>query len=162
YEYDTNSRLTKGAGTAYEYDAGNNPTKLGSSTYTYDTANEPEKSIGFKYTYNEVGQRTKTTPTTGPATTYTYDQIGNLTAVERPKEGATAKIEDTYTYDASGLRASQTISGTTTNLSWDISNTLPLPLADGTNSYIYGPNGLPVEQINNTTGTVLYLHHDRQ
>jgi hypothetical protein len=30
------------------------------------------------------------------------------------------------------------------------------------NSYIYGPGGLPVEQINNSTSTVLYLHHDQQ
>ncbi len=29
-------------------------------------------------------------------------------------------------------------------------------------TYVYGPGGLPVEQINNTTGTVLYLHHDQQ
>ncbi len=30
------------------------------------------------------------------------------------------------------------------------------------NSYIYGPGDLPFEQINNSTGTVLYLHHDQQ
>lgn len=29
------------------------------------------------------------------------------------------------------------------------------------NIYIYGPGGLPVEQINNSTGTVQYLHHDQ-
>jgi RHS repeat-associated protein len=28
-------------------------------------------------------------------------------------------------------------------------------------SLIYGPSDLPVEQINNTTGQVLYLHHDQ-
>jgi RHS repeat-associated protein len=27
--------------------------------------------------------------------------------------------------------------------------------------YVYGPGGMPVEQINNTTGTVLYPHHDQ-
>jgi RHS repeat-associated protein len=32
---------------------------------------------------------------------------------------------------------------------------------DGTNSYIYGPVELTIEQINNTTGTVIYLHHDQ-
>ena len=26
---------------------------------------------------------------------------------------------------------------------------------------MYGPNGMPVEQINNTTGTVSYVHHDQ-
>jgi RHS repeat-associated protein len=29
-------------------------------------------------------------------------------------------------------------------------------------SFIYGPSDLPIEQINNSTGTVLYLHHDQQ
>jgi hypothetical protein len=28
--------------------------------------------------------------------------------------------------------------------------------------YVYGPDGLPIEQINNSTGAVLYLHHDQQ
>jgi RHS repeat-associated protein len=30
------------------------------------------------------------------------------------------------------------------------------------NAFIYGPNDLPIEQINNSTGTVLYLYHDQQ
>ncbi|MGH2854841.1 MAG: hypothetical protein ACRDLF_11705 [Solirubrobacteraceae bacterium] len=29
-------------------------------------------------------------------------------------------------------------------------------------SYIYGLGGFPIEQINNSTSTVLYLHHDQQ
>jgi hypothetical protein len=29
-------------------------------------------------------------------------------------------------------------------------------------SYVYGPNQTFLEQINNSTGTVLYLHHDQQ
>jgi len=94
YEYDKNSRLSNGAGTAYEYDPANNPTKLGTSTYKYDNADELETGPSTKYTYNEVGQRTKTTPETGPATTYAYDQAGNLISVERPKEGEKAAIED--------------------------------------------------------------------
>jgi RHS repeat-associated protein len=80
--------------------------------------------------------------------------------VERPKEGET-EIKDTYAYDGSGLRASQTISGTTTYMVWDMTEGLPLILSDTTNSYIYGPGGLPVEQIS-SGGTVSYLHHDQQ
>jgi RHS repeat-associated protein len=38
---------------------------------------------------------------------------------------------------------------------------LPLILSDETNSYIYGPGGLPVEQVS-SGGTVTYLHHDQQ
>ncbi len=37
---------------------------------------------------------------------------------------------------------------------------LPLILGDGTNSYIYGSEGLPFEQIS-SGGTVTYLHHDQ-
>ncbi len=162
YEYDTDNRLTKIAGaTAYEYDAANDPTKIGSSTYAYDAAGELEKGTGVTYSYNEMGERTKRSPTSGPATTYGYDQAGNLTTVTRPKEGETSAIEDTYAYNGDGLRASQTISGTTGYMAWDLSESLPRLLGDGTNSYIYGPGGLPVEQIN-TSGTVTYLHHDQQ
>jgi RHS repeat-associated protein len=161
YEYDANSRLKKGGTTAYEYDTADNPTKLGTGTYKYDKADELETGPSLTYAYNELGERTKTKPTSGPATTYSYDQAGNLTSVERPKEGETTEIKDTYAYDGNGLRASQTIPGTTTYLTWNVSEQLPLLLNDGTNSYIYGPGGLPIEQINSSTGAVRYLHHDQ-
>jgi len=63
------------------------------------------------------------------------------------------KIEDSYTYNGEGLRTSQTISGTTSYLSWDMTEELPLILCDTTNSYIYGLGGLPIEQIS-SGGTV--------
>jgi len=37
-----------------------------------------------------------------------------------------------------------------------------MPLSTEACGYVYGPNNLPIEQINNTTGAVLYLHHDQQ
>ena len=37
---------------------------------------------------------------------------------------------------------------------------LPLILDEGRNSYIYGPDGVPIEQIS-SGGTVSYLHHDQ-
>jgi RHS repeat-associated protein len=160
--YDSNNRLTKAAGTTYEYDSANNPTKIGTGTYKYDNANELESGPSLTYTYNELGERTKTKPTTGQTTTYSYDQALNLAAVERPKEGEKAEIKDTYAYNGEGLRTSQTISGTISYLTWDMTIGLPLILSDETNSYIYGPGGIPVEQINNGTETVEYLHHDQQ
>jgi RHS repeat-associated protein len=161
YTYDETNRLTKAGTTAYEYDAANNATKTGSSTNTYDAADELEKGTGVSYSYDELGERTKRTPTSGAATTYAYDQAGDLTSVTRPKEGKTAAIADTYAYDGNGLRASQTILGTTSYLAWDVAESLPLALADGTNSYIYGPGGVPVEQVS-SGGSVSYLHHDQQ
>jgi RHS repeat-associated protein len=161
YTYDENNRLTKAGATEYKYDAADNPTTIGASTQTFNEGNELTKGAGVEYSYSELGERTKRTPTEGPATTYTYDQASNLTKVERPKEGETAEIKDSYEYDGSGLRTSQTISGTTSYFAWDQSGGLPLLLTDGTNSYLYGPSGEPVEQISGA-GAALYLHHDQQ
>lgn len=160
YEYDENERLKKGAGTSFGYDAANNPTTFGSASLKYDKASQLEEGGGIKYSFNSMGQRTKATPSSGPATTYGYDQAGNLTSVKRPEEGKVNKIEDSYTYDGGGLRASETVNGTTTQMTWDLAEPLPLLLYDGTNSYIYGPEGIPVEQIASETAT--YLHHDQQ
>jgi RHS repeat-associated protein len=161
YEYDANNRLKKGGNTAYEYDAADNVTKIGSGTYKYDAASQLETGPSVTYSFDALGERTKATPTKGPATTYGYDQAGNLISVTRPKEGTTTAIEDSYAYDGNGLRASQKIGTATTYLVWNASERLPLILNDGQNSYIYGPGGLPVEQINGE-GKVFYLHHDQQ
>ncbi len=157
--YDENNRLTK-SGTEYKYDAANNPTTVGSSTNTYNEGDELEKGTGVTYAYDELGERTKTTPEKGGATTYGYDQAGNLISVERPEKESVPKIADSYAYNGEDLRTSQTISGTTSYLAWDMTKELPLILSDTTNSYIYGPGGLPVEQVS-SGGTVTYLHHDQ-
>jgi RHS repeat-associated protein len=158
--YDENNRVTKYGSTEYKYDGDNNPTTEGSTTNTYNEGDELEKGTGVTYTYNELGERTKTTPSSGPATTYGYDQAGNLISVERPEKESVPKIEDSYAYNGEGLRTSQTISGATTYFAWDATEGVPLILSDGTNSYIYGPGGIPVEQINSAE-KALYIHHDQ-
>jgi RHS repeat-associated protein len=159
---DENNRLIEANTKKYEYDKANNPTKNeGESPYSYNEADELKEGPAAKYTFTEDDQRHETKPTSGPTTTYTYDQAGNLTAVKRPEEGMTTKIEDSYTYDGTGLRQTQTINGTKTNLTWDTAEELPLILEDETNSYIYGPGELPIEQIP-TAGEPLFLHHDQQ
>lgn len=160
YVYDEKERLTKGAGTSFAYDAANNPTTLGSTTLKYDKASQLEEGGGVKYAFDKFGERIKATPATGPATTYGYDQAGNLISVKRSEEGQVKKIEDTYAYDGNGLRASQTINGTTTHMAWDVAEKLPLLLYDGVNYYVYGPEGLPIEQISSEAPT--YMHHDQQ
>ncbi len=58
-----------------------------------------------------------------------------------------------YLYNGDGLEAGKTSAGTTATLLWgDLgSDRLPLLLSDGTNDYIYGPTGTPVEQVNVTS-----------
>jgi len=160
YEYDTRERLKKGAGTSFGYDAANNPTTVGASALSYDGASQLEKAGTTEYSFNNMGERTEAIPATGPSTKYGFDQAGNLASVKRTEEGGVTKIEDAYTYDGNGLRASETINGVTTNMTWDTSDELPLLLYDGVNYYIYGPFGLPIEQISSETPT--YLHHDQQ
>jgi RHS repeat-associated protein len=160
YAYTTNEQLEKAGSTGYEYDPAGNPTKIGAATNTFNAADQLTEGGGVTYTYNEVGQRTKATPTSGPATSYSYDQAGNLTSVARPEAGETAKIEDSYTYNGNDLRASETINGTTSYLSWQQTGALPLLLSEGSNSYIYGPDGTPIEQINSEEHAT-YLHHDQ-
>jgi RHS repeat-associated protein len=81
---------------------------------------------------------------------YTYDQAGRLTGLDSA----------TYAYGGDGLRMSTTIGKDTQNFSWDRRGGLPLLLSDGSTSYIYGPGGLPVEQIS-SGGTATYYHHDQ-
>jgi RHS repeat-associated protein len=161
-KYDENNRLTEDNKQVYEYDKANSPTKLeGAGTYSYNEADQLKEGPTATYAYNEDARRTESKPKSGePATKYTYDQASNVTAVERAKGTKEPEIKDTYTYDATNLRQTQTINGTKTNLTWDTAEPIPLILTDEANSYIYGPAGLPVEQI--TGATTLYLHHDQQ
>jgi len=157
YGYDANNRLTSGAGTSYEYDPANNPTKIGATTYTYDAASQLEAGGGTTYGYDQLGERTSSTPKAIQTTTFGYDQAGNLTQVKQSKIG----LNDTYAYNGDGLRASQAKGKTTTHLTWDTHAGLPLILSDETNSYVYGPGSIPIEQIQ-SKGVILYLHHDQQ
>ena len=162
YGYDENNRLTEAGGLAYEYDKANNATKIeGSGTYVYNEADQLKEGPEVKYSYNGDGRRTESKPSKGPATTYGYDQAGNLTSVKRPEEEGKTKIEDTYTYDGNNLRQSQTINGTKTNLTWDTAEAVPQVLSDESNFYIYGPENLAIEQIT-SAGATQWMHHDQQ
>jgi RHS repeat-associated protein len=66
----------------------------------------------------------------------------------------------TYTYNGDGLRMSKTLNGNTTQYTWNTAGQLPLLLVDGTINYVYGPGGLPLEQIN-ADGSTYWFHHDQ-
>lgn len=160
FEYDANNRLTKAGGSSYEYDAADNLIKAPGTTNVYDKASQLEAGTGATYSFNKEGQRTKLTPASGPATTYKYDQAGNLTAVERAKEGEVPAIAESFAYDGEGLMASHKVGEATSYLTWSAVGSLPLLLSDGQNSYLYGPGGLPVEHISSEE-VPSYYHHDQ-
>jgi hypothetical protein len=105
------------------------------------------------------------------ATTYGYDSRGNRISAtqERGLPWATPTTrglssiagQGTYTSNGDGLRMSKTVgSGSSTvnhAFAWDQAGSLPLLLTDttqvtgtavpATTAYIYGPGGLPLEQV---------------
>jgi RHS repeat-associated protein len=143
------------AARAYGYDAADNPTQVsGSSPFSYDKADELLSSPGTSYGYDALGERT--TATTGAAvSTYGYDAGGRLTSF-KPPSGATT----TYAYNGDGLRTSKRQGTSTSPVVWGQTGDLPQILDDGGNSYLYGPDGLPIEQIS-SGGVASYLHHDQ-
>ena len=69
-------------------------------------------------------------------------------------------LPTTYTYDGDGLRASKTAVGTTLRFAWSLAGGPPVPLTDGSTSYLYDDSGIPIEQID-AAGTPLYYQHDQ-
>ena len=64
-----------------------------------------------------------------------------------------------YTYNGDGLRMTETIATTTERFLWDTVASTPELLADSSSTYVYGPDGSPIEQIT-SGGTVDYYFHD--
>jgi len=153
YEYDAGNRLTKSNGTIFEYDKANNVTKIAPTTYTYDKADQIATASNATFEFNKLGQRVKETPSGGSATTFTYDQAGNLITSKGPV------TENTFKYDGTGLRTTETKGASTYPMFWDTTPGLPLLLRAGNDYFVYGPDGLPIEQI--TSGSATYLHHDQ-
>ena len=110
----------------------------------------PTSATTTTYSYDTYGDRTGVTAT-GSTTTLAYDQLGRLVSY-----GSNA----TYAYNGDGIRMSKTVSSTTTQETWNVlAAQEPELLVDGSTYYVYGPDGLPLEQINGST--VLYYLHDQ-
>jgi RHS repeat-associated protein len=154
YGYTTDEQLaseTNGsATTSFGYDAANNPTTVGTATQAFDAAGQLTTSGSTSFTYDAEGERTAATPASGTATSYSYNQAGQLTSVTN------GNGTSSYTYDGDGLTATQTQSGTTATFCWNDASTPDL-LTDGTNTYLYGPDGLPIEQTS-AAGTFWFVH----
>jgi RHS repeat-associated protein len=160
FGYDEDERLTQAGEAAYGYDAANNITEAPGTSNAYDEADQLESMTVAAFEYDEEGERTQEIPTTGPTTTYEYDQAGQLTGVERPEEGETAAVSESFAYDGTGTMASKTVGPNIEHLVWDPTASPSLLLSDEGDSYVYGPGGLPIEQISSEE-VPTYLHHDQ-
>ena len=153
--YDTNSRISADTGTSYGYDAADRLTTNGTTAQSYDSAGQLTTSSGgvaATFVFDSRGNRTRTT-IGSTVTNYGYDQANRLTSYT---VGSTAA---TYTYNGDGLRVTKTVAGTARPIAYDIAEGMPLILNDGTSSYIYGPGGIPIEQV--TAGVATYLQADQ-
>jgi RHS repeat-associated protein len=152
--------------TAYGEDAAGNPTTVGSASQAYDAAGQPcwtlpsgtvsspscatVPSGATTYAYNTEGQRTAATPSSGTASADGYNQAGDLTSYSGPGGSAT------YAYNGDGYLTTKTSGGTTTTYAWDNEQN-PNVVSDGTSLYLYGPGGLPIEQIG-SSATYWFVH----
>lgn len=159
YSYTTLNQLHSDNSSLYSYDNADNITSLASgANLSYDAANEltsmSQGGSTTSFTFNSEGDRTAVTPPSGTSATYTYDEANRLTAYS---SGAT---NASYTYNGDGLRMSKTVNSVVEQFAWDTAQTLPLLITDGSTSYLYGPGGLPLEQIGSSR-SVLFYHHDQ-
>lgn len=128
-------------------------------TLSYDDSDQLQAQLTgstttASYDYDDRGNRTSKTAGT-QTTDYTWDAENRLLSVD---DGTTT---NSYTYDGDGVRASTTDGTTVEIFVWDKAHSEEQLLADGKNFYVYGPNGIAVEQINKTTSATTYLHFDR-
>jgi RHS repeat-associated protein len=110
----------------------------------------PSANETSTFSYDAEGDRTGVIGSSGASQTYSYNQALELT-------GVGSKVS--YTYNGDGLRMSKTVGAVTTPFTWDVASGLPSVLEDGTNAYVYGPGGLPLEQVG--SDTALWFHHDQ-
>jgi RHS repeat-associated protein len=93
--------------------------------------------------------------------------VAGVTGVGEATTGAT------FAYDGDGLRISESAAGLTTQFTSDQTGGLPELLSeqtvaangnavddDSSNDFVYGPDGLAIEQVNTSTGVVDYFFHD--
>jgi RHS repeat-associated protein len=153
----------------FAYDAADNLTTIGSTAQAFNSGDQVTTSGSTTYQYDSHGNRTKATAGS-TVTNYGYGQADRLCWSGPTSSGAgctaAAQTSDTvYCYNGDGLRMLKVTAGscvaptTSEGFTWDVSSSLPLMLIDGSTDYVYGPGGLPLEQVNGTT--TLWYHHDQ-
>jgi RHS repeat-associated protein len=159
---------------AYQYDAGDNLTQTGSTTQAFNAAHQlcwtasltsasacaAPPIAASSYTYDNRGNRTSLVQPGGTTLRYGFDQANRLIQLSQQIGTAVSAI-GSYSYNGDGLRMSKTVSGGTSQFTWDVVNGLPLMIQEGSTRYVYGPGGRPLERIATNTNATLWLHHDQ-
>jgi RHS repeat-associated protein len=191
FTYDALSRRTQmtrpnGVTTNYSYDNLSDllsvlhqvsSSTIDGAAYTYDsagnrTAKTNEKTaVTSNYTYDPLYELTKVTQSTNTTESYSYDPVGNRLSslgvssyTNNSSNELTSSSAASYAYDANGNTTSKTVSGNTTNYTWDYENRLTsvaLPGTGGTVAFKYDGFGRRVQKAftqGSTTTTTNYLY----
>lgn len=151
YGFDAADNLTSNNGTTQQF---NSATQL-CWTVTGPSANPcgSAPAGATTYGYDTRGNRTSAVLPSGSALCEAWDEANRLTGISAGTGSSCGSptTVGTYTYDGLGQRATRTVGGTTTQFAWDGSAGVALLLQETaggvSTSYLYGPGGLPVEQI---------------
>jgi RHS repeat-associated protein len=99
-------------------------------------------------------------PGAGTVSVRAVSPSGTSISTDAPQVTYTSTDEH-YTYNGDGLRVETTsATGQSTTVTWDPFSSTPVPLVDGTRKLIYGPDGLPIEQVE-SDNTPSYFVHDQ-
>ena len=143
------------------------------ATYTVDAAgNRTAKAdalagVTSNYTYDPLYELTQVTQTTNTTESYSYDPVGNRLSsagvsayTNNSSNELTSTSAASYAYDANGNTTSKTVSGNTTQYTWDFENRLSqitLPNSGGTVTFKYDPLGKRIyKQSPNATSIFAY------
>ena len=140
YGFDAAENLTTANGTTQSFNAADQLCWTLSGTSNNGCSSSPAGATTFSY--DPRGNRTTVTPSSGSATHLGYDQANRLSSY-----GQGSNTTATYAYNGDGLRTSKTVSGVTSQFTWDVVSSPALLLGDGTSEYVYGPGNLLLEQI---------------
>ncbi len=144
------------------YDASGDPTTLANGdVQAFDadsqlTSSTATSAASRTYSYNPTGDRAGATGTVSGSSSFGYDQADQLVSATTPAGSAS------YAYNGAGLLTGRSGGASTATFTWGTSGGFPLLIDDGTNLYLYGPGGEPLEQASIATGAPEYYFTDAQ
>jgi RHS repeat-associated protein len=155
YAYDGAGNLTSNNGTTQSYNANGELCWSVTGASTNGCATAPTGAT--RYSYDSDGNLSAETPSSGSATSLSYNGTNEMTQYQVGTSTPTS-----YAYDGDGLRMSKSSGGVDTSYAWDVSEAIPLLLEEETSGkitkYVYGPTGLPLEEILSSGKTYYYAH----
>jgi RHS repeat-associated protein len=169
YSYDNLSRLL-----SVLHQSGGST--IDGASYTLDSAGnrtaktDDHASVTSDYSYDSIYELTQVTQGGSTTESYSYDAVGNRTAslgvssyTNNSSNELTASSTASYTNDNNGNTTSKTVSGGTTDYSWDYDNRLSsvtLPSSGGTITFKYDPFGRRIEKVSPTTTSIFAYDGD--